>query len=264
MTEGIVATGAVDILECVAYSCNDLADMVRAIRHWTDLPVLAKLSFNWGDQLMDIAEDALMAGADGFTAIDSIGPILRINIETRRSLHAGRAGKAWMSGAAIKPLALGIVSSLATRFGRPVIGTGGVVTAEDVIEMTLVGASAVGACTAPLLHGLRWFGKTATQVSKWLDGHGHASLDEIRGAALPLLPTEDDTEGISFRFEPRMCTLCGLCVVTCAYGARELVGEEAHSPDLDLKLDEVRCRKCGLCAEVCKPGALTSDWPRQA
>jgi dihydroorotate dehydrogenase/NAD-dependent dihydropyrimidine dehydrogenase PreA subunit len=264
MVEFIVATGVVDIIECVAYSSDDLANMIRAVRHKTDLPVLAKLTFNWGERLMSIAEEALSAGASGFTAIDSLGPTLHIDIETGRSLHAGKQGKAWMSGAAIKPVSLAIVAELATHFGQPVIGTGGIVTAEDVIEMALVGANAVGACTAPLLYGLEWFGKTATKVSEWLECHGHSSLVEIHGAALPLLQADDDTGGISFQFNPIHCTLCGRCVVACAYGARELIGEEARSPDLVMRLDEVRCRKCGLCVEVCKPGALTySDWPRQ-
>jgi dihydroorotate dehydrogenase/Pyruvate/2-oxoacid:ferredoxin oxidoreductase delta subunit len=263
MVECVVATGVVDIIECVAYSSDDLANMIRAVRNWTDLPVLAKLTFNWGERLMSIAEGALSAGASGFTAIDSLGPILRIDIETGRSLHAGKRGKAWMSGAAIKPVSLAIVAELATHFGQPVIGTGGIVTAEDVIEMTLVGASAVGACTAPLLHGLEWFGKTAAKAGDWLERHGHSSLDEIRGAALRLLQADDDTGGVSFQFDPSECTLCGRCVVACAYGARELVGEKARGPDLVMRLDEVRCRKCGLCVEVCKRDALTySDWPR--
>jgi len=265
MVERVVATGVVDIIECVAYSCDDLAGMVRAVKHWTDLPVLAKLTFNWGERLMTVAEEALGAGASGLTAIDSLGPTLRIDIETGRPFHAGGRGKAWMSGAAIKPVSLAIVAELATRFDQPVIGTGGIATAEDVIEMTLVGASAVGACTAPLLRGLEWFGKTAVQVGDWLERHGHSSLVEIRGAALPLLQADDDTGGISFQFDPRNCTLCGQCLVVCAYGARELVGKEARSPELVMRLDEVRCRKCGLCVEVCRPGGLTyADWPRQS
>ncbi len=265
MVERVVATGVVDIIECVAYSCDDLANMVRAVRYWTDLPVLAKLTFNWGERLMSVAEEALGAGASGFTAINSLGPTLRIDIETRRPLHAGKRGEAWMSGAAIKPISLAIAAELGTRFGQPVIGTGGVVPAEDVIEMTLVGASAVGACTAPLLRGLEWFGKTSAQVSDWLESHGHSSLVEIRGAALPLLQADDDAGGIAFRFDPHKCILCDRCVVACAYAARELVGGEARSPDLVLRLDEARCRKCGLCVEVCRPGALTyADWPRRS
>lgn len=97
-----------------------------------------------------------------------------------------------------------------------------------------------------------------------MNRHGHSNLAEIRGAALPLLQSDDDTGGISFQFNPSGCTLCGRCVVACAFGARGLVGEEARSPDLVLRLDEVRCRKCGLCVEVCKVGALIySDWPRE-
>ncbi|MCJ7825158.1 MAG: 4Fe-4S binding protein, partial [Anaerolineales bacterium] len=162
-----------------------------------------------------------------------------------------------------KPVAVAAVAQLAARFEVPVVGTGGVIRAEDAVEMLMAGASAVGACTAPVLRGMGWFGKTNEALSRWLDDHGHASVSAVRGYALPHLPLQDDSEGLSFQFEPTKCTLCNQCVVVCSYDARKVIGEVSRSADIEMIFNEERCRSCGLCVEVCKPAALVADWPRR-
>jgi dihydropyrimidine dehydrogenase (NAD+) subunit PreA len=269
--EGLIAgpiaeTGVVDAIECVAYTKDTMVDLVRAVRARTDLPVLAKLTFNWGDELYAVAEAVLAAGASGFTAIDSIGPTLQIDVDTRQPTVGGSGNRAWMSGAAIRPVAQAVVAELATRYPAvPIVGTGGIIQAEDAVEMTMCGASALGVCTAPLLRGLEWFARTHEKVSAWLDDHGYASLDEARGVALPHLHPVDDTSRLAFDFEPLKCTKCNLCVVLCPYEAREMTGTTPKSAELRQILYEERCRDCGLCVEVCKPGALSyGNWPRAA
>ncbi len=260
----VAATGVVDAIECVAYTKDTIVGLVRAVRERTPkVPILAKLTFNWGDDLYPAAETALEAGANGFTAIDSIGPTLQIDIETGQPTIGGVGNKAWMSGAAIRPVAQAVISELAHRFGVPIIGTGGIIQAEDAVEMTMVGATALGVCTAPLLRGLEWFGRTHEKLSAWLDGHGYASLADVRGIALRHLHAVEDTAPLTFEFEPLKCTKCDLCVVLCPYDAREMEGAKPKTPDLKQILLEDRCRYCGLCVEVCKPGALTyGNWPR--
>jgi dihydropyrimidine dehydrogenase (NAD+) subunit PreA len=262
MVDQIVATGVVDILECVAYSSDDLAPMVEAIRRHTDLPLLAKLTFNWGERILEIAEGALEKGASGFTAMDSIGPTLAIDIETGQPMLSGIGGKAWMSGAAIKPITTALVARLALKFQVPIVGTGGVINAEDVVELLMAGANAVGVCTAPILQGMKWFSKTNDELCAWLDAHGYTSSQPIFQKAIHNLPLEDDTEGLDFRFDPTKCTLCGQCVVACSYDARQVIGETSRSPDISMLLDKQACRDCGLCVETCVTGALTSNWPR--
>ena len=264
ITGPVVATGVVDAIECVAYTRETLAGVVRAVRERTDLPVLAKLTFNWGDELYPTAEAALKAGADGFTAIDSIGQALQVDIETGLPTIGGVGNSAWMTGAAIRPIAQAIVAELTRRFGVPVIGTGGIIQAEDAVEMTMVGATALGVCTGPLLRGLEWFGRTHEKLSAWLDAHGRADLSSLRGAALANLHRVEDTAPLTFEFDPLLCTKCDLCVVLCPYDARTMGGgEKPKTPGLTQILDEQACRYCGLCVEVCKPQALKyGNWPR--
>lgn len=263
ITRAVSETGVVDAIECVAYTKDTMIPLVAAVSARTDLPILAKLTFNWGDDLYPAAEGALRAGATGFTAIDSIGPTLQIDVETGLPTIGGIGNKAWMSGAAIRPVAQAVVAELAGRFGVPIIGTGGIIQAEDAVEMTMVGATALGVCTGPLLRGLEWFERTHEKLGLWLEEHGYGSLTELRGVALKHLQAVEDTNPLTFDFDPLKCTKCDLCVVLCPYDAREMEGDKPKSPDLVQILLEDRCRYCGLCVEVCKPLALTyGNWPR--
>ena len=258
----VLTTGAADLIECVAYGWEQLPPLVKTVCQHTDLPILAKLSFNWGEALIPTAEAALEAGAAGLTAVDSIGPTLAIDIETGYPLLAGSNGLGWMSGEAIKPIALAIVADLVKRFDRPVVATGGVLRGDDVIEMMMAGASAVGACTAPLLQGLDWFTKCNSQTERWLEAHKLSSLDEIRGRALQHLYPEDRLIRLEFCFDPDRCTLCNLCEQVCPYDARQVIPADEEMGVIQIMWNEEACRFCGLCAEVCKTGALSiMNWP---
>ena len=107
------------------------------------IPVIAKVSFNWND-CAKIAHQCLEAGAAAISAIDSVGPGLRIDIHSGKPLLGSSAGRGWISGEAIKPLALHCVAEIASLAPDAVIiGTGGISRAEDVVEMMMAGASAV-------------------------------------------------------------------------------------------------------------------------
>lgn len=241
------------LLELVSYRAVDMAPMVAAAKRLSDFPVLAKMSPNWPN-LLEVVEACVAAGVDGFTAADSLGPTLHIDIERARPALSGDYGYAWMSGTAIKPLTVRIVADICRRHPElPVVATGGITTAEDVIEMLMVGATAVGAHTAPMLRGISWFEKTASKVSRWLEAHGYTSPADVRGAALPHLVEGEDKAPLQFAFDPEKCTECGRCVTVCAYEARHL--EEGKV----MLLNRDACRSCGLCVSVCPTAALTAD-----
>jgi dihydroorotate dehydrogenase (NAD+) catalytic subunit len=129
-----------------AHSIESTTAVVEAVRSADlGLPVLAKLSPNT-DELPEIAEAAVTAGADALTLVNTVLGFA-IDADTRRPvLGAGRGG---LSGAAIKPVALRAVYDVTQALpGVPVIGTGGVASGRDAVEMLLAGASAVGVGTA--------------------------------------------------------------------------------------------------------------------
>ena len=115
------------------------ASVIRAVKAVTTKPVIAKLSPNVTD-ITIIARACEDAGADGISLINTLLG-MRIDLKTRRPVIANTLGG--FSGPAIFPVALRMVYQTARAVTVPVIGIGGVGTAEDVIEMMLAGATAV-------------------------------------------------------------------------------------------------------------------------
>ena len=115
------------------------AEVTRAVKAVTKKPVLVKLSPNVTD-IVSIAKACEDAGADGLSLINTLLS-LRIDLKTRRPILANTTGG--LSGPAIFPLALRMVWQVSQAVKIPVIGLGGVSSAEDAAEMLLAGATAV-------------------------------------------------------------------------------------------------------------------------
>ncbi len=123
-------------------------NVTKAVREVTSKPVMVKLTPN----VTDIAEIALSvedAGADSLSLINTITGML-IDVNTRRPKLANITGG--LSGPAIKPVALRMVWQVAKKVKIPVVGVGGIITAEDAIEFFIAGASAVQIGTANFIN----------------------------------------------------------------------------------------------------------------
>lgn len=118
--------------------------IVRAVTTAVRVPVIAKLSPQVAD-IAVMAETAMEAGAAALALVNTF-PAMAIDIETRRPKIAIVAGG--MSGPAIKPMAVRAVWEAYRRTKAPIIGGGGIMTADDAIEFLLAGASAVSVGTA--------------------------------------------------------------------------------------------------------------------
>jgi len=127
---------------------NAAVEVVRSVKAVTHKPVIVKLSPNVTD-IVAIAKACEDAGADGISLINTMLG-MRIDIRSRRPIIANKMGG--FSGPAIFPVALRMVYQVANAVNIPVIGMGGVSTAEDVIEMMLAGATAVEVGAANLVN----------------------------------------------------------------------------------------------------------------
>ena len=123
------------------------AEVTRAVKAVTTKPVIIKLSPNVTD-IVAIAKACEEAGADGISLINTLLG-MRIDLRTRKPVIANKMGG--FSGPAIFPVAVRMVYQVAHAVNIPVIGMGGVSSAEDVIEMMLAGASAVEVGAANLV-----------------------------------------------------------------------------------------------------------------
>ena len=122
--------------------------VVKAVRGNTGKPVMVKLTPNVTDITL-IARSVEDAGADSISLINTITG-MAINIETRRPKLANITGG--LSGPAIKPIALRMVWQVVQKVNIPVIGVGGIMTAEDALEFLIAGAVAVQVGTANLIN----------------------------------------------------------------------------------------------------------------
>ena len=123
------------------------AEVTRAVKAVTTKPVIVKLSPNVAD-IVSIARACEEAGADGISLINTMLG-MRINLKTRKPVIANTMGG--YSGPGIFPVAVRMVYQVAQAVKIPVIGMGGVSSAEDVIEMMLAGATAVEVGAANLV-----------------------------------------------------------------------------------------------------------------
>ena len=123
------------------------AQVTRAVKSVTTKPIIIKLSPNVTD-IVSIARACEEAGADGISLINTLLG-MRIDLRTRRPVVANKMGG--FSGSAIFPVAVRMVYQVSHAVNIPVVGMGGVSSAEDVVEMMLAGATAVEVGAATLI-----------------------------------------------------------------------------------------------------------------
>jgi len=150
--------------------------LVAAVRARTALPMFVKLSPNVTD-IVTIARAAADAGADGLALINTLQGIA-VDARTRRMrLGAGVGG---LSGPAVKPVALRMVWEVARRVALPIVGMGGIATAEDAVEFLLCGAHAV-AVASSVLHNPRAAQDITEGLVRFLREKGLASVNDLVG-----------------------------------------------------------------------------------
>lgn len=152
------------------------AAVTKAVKAVTKKPVYIKLSPNVTD-IVEIARSCEDAGADGISLINTLLG-MRINLKTRKPIVANKMGG--FSGPAILPVAIRMVYQVAKAVKIPVIGMGGISSANDVIEMIMAGATAVQIGAANLVDP--WACKKIIEdLPKLMEELGIKSFDEIRG-----------------------------------------------------------------------------------
>ena len=156
---------------------NEVArEVVRAVRKVTDLPLIVKLSPN-AEDIVGMAKVCEEEGADGISLVNTF-KAMAIDIHKRKpvfeNIYAG------LSGPAIKPIALRMVHEVCKNVSIPVMGMGGITTAQDAIEFIMAGATCIQVGTANFMNpkiGL----EIIEGIEEFMKKEGIKSLDEIRG-----------------------------------------------------------------------------------
>ncbi len=160
---------------------DSAAEVCKAVKAHTDLPVIMKLSPNVTD-IVEIARAVEAAGADGISMINTLLG-MSVNLRTRKPLLGNIYGG--LSGPAVKPVALRLTHQVAQAVDIPIMGGGGIMTGEDALEFMLVGADIVSVGTATMVDP-RAIGIIASEMSAYCESQhiDHVS-DLVDGIVMP-------------------------------------------------------------------------------
>lgn len=158
--------------------------ITRAVVREVAVPVIAKLTPN----THDIAALARAAERGGAKAVSAVNTLRALSIDVRLRRPTLSHGLGGLSGSALKPVGLASVWQIYRAVQIPVIGVGGIMTAEDALEYIMAGARAVQVGTAVAFDGIRVFRSLVRGLDQLLDELGIGRLEDAVGAAHPPNP----------------------------------------------------------------------------
>ncbi len=234
--------------------CKMITEWVTEV---STIPVLVKLTPNVSN-IVYPARAARSAGASGISLINTINSIIGVDLDTFeiKPSVAGKGGHGGYAGAAVKPIALHLISQVALdeEVNLPISGIGGITNWKDAVEFILLGSSSVQVCTAVMHYGFRIVKDMIEGMTNWMESKGFSSIDEIRGKALPHLDNFGNFNLLHktvARIDQKKCIHCNLCYIACEDGAHQcidLIPMNGHNKTV---VREDDCVGCSLCSLVC-------------
>jgi dihydropyrimidine dehydrogenase (NAD+) subunit PreA len=232
--------------------CEQITGWVMGVAR---IPVIVKLTPNITN-IVSPARAAVAAGASALSLINTLNSITGVDLDTFEISPniGGKGGHGGYAGPAVKPIALNMLSSVASdeavkRAALPISAMGGITTWKDAAEFLLLGAGSLQVCTAVMHYGFRIIEDLCDGLSNWMDAKGFRSIDEVRAKSLPHLSDFKDFD-LSFRAVARIdsgkCIQCNLCYVACNDTAHQCIDLTPHPV-----VREEDCVGCRLCYNIC-------------
>lgn len=240
---------------------GQVPEYIQMVTAWckesTDLPVIVKLTPNITD-IRHPARAAKAGGADAVSLINTINSIIGVDPDTLTMVPStgAKGSHGGYCGPAVKPIALSMVSEIARdaeTLGLPISGIGGIGTWRDALDYIALGAGSVQVCTAAMVYGFRIVEDMIDGLSQYMDAKGIASIDALRGRALP---TVTDWQHLDLNrvskavIDQDLCIQCGRCHIACEDTSHQAI---THHVDGQRRFEvkEEDCVGCNLCVTVC-------------
>ena len=249
---------------------GQVPEYVGMVTEWVKeaatLPVLVKLTPNV-TSIIPPARAAFNAGADGISLINTINSIMGVDIDSMipHPNVNGMAAHGGYCGPAVKPIALNMISEIASHpeIAIPISGIGGVSTWRDAVEFMLLGAGSVQVCTAVMHHGYRIVEDLIDGLNNYLDEKGIASAGDLVGRSVGRVVDWGELDlsyVVKAHVNEEHCIRCNLCYVACEDGAHQSFEFVERDGLRFPRVIEEECVGCNLCALVCpSPGAITME-----
>jgi dihydropyrimidine dehydrogenase (NAD+) subunit PreA len=234
--------------------CQMITEWVKEV---STIPVLVKLTPNVTDVRFP-GRAAKKAGADGLSLINTINTIMGVDLDTLelKPSIGGKGGHGGYAGPAVKPIALNMVSQIATDpdINLPISGIGGISDWRDALEFILLGSSSVQVCTAVMHYGFRIVKDMIEGMSFWMEEKGFTSLDQVRGKTLKAITNFGNLNLLyktTARINEDACIHCNLCHIACEDTAHQCIDLVAVNGHTQPRVREEDCVGCRLCFLVC-------------
>ncbi len=238
---------------------GQVPDYIEMVTRWckqnTRMPVIVKLTPNIND-IRYPARAAKAGGADAVSLINTVSSITSVNLDTFSPEPSidGKGTHGGYCGPAVKPIALNMVAQIARdpeTEGLPVSGIGGVTTWRDAAEFLALGAGNVQVCTAVMTYGFKIVKEMVSGLGDWMDGKGHASVEDVVGRAVPNF-TDWQYLNLNYvtkaRIDQDLCIGCGRCFAACEDTSHQAI---AIRPGRKFEVIDEECVACNLCVNVC-------------
>jgi dihydroorotate dehydrogenase/Pyruvate/2-oxoacid:ferredoxin oxidoreductase delta subunit len=229
--------------------------VIEKTREVTRLPLIAKITPE-GGRIAEVSQVAFEAGVSAVSSVANRLGIPPIDIwEYKKPIYnlQGQNTMGCLSGPWIKPLALRDVFEIRNRVGPApsIIGTGGVASMEDAVEMIMCGADVIGVCTETMLSGFSFLEKWMRSLKDYMKKMGFQTHRDIRDLLLQeIKPATELTLWAGYaQVDPEKCSSCGLCVEIGHCNAIVMTDEAAS---IDSKL----CHGCSTCIDICPKAAI--------
>lgn len=229
---------------------NAVAGVVRSLRKAIRIPIIAKLTPE-GGRIAEVSRAAFEAGADAVCSIANrlgIPPIDIWNYGKPIFNLQGENTMGCMSGPWIKPLSMRDVFEIRKLVGPGphIIGTGGIASMEDAVQMMMCGADSIGVCTETMLRGFGFLEKWMKALKEYMKKMGFRTAREMRDLLIPEIKSAADLTlwpGYA-RVDKEKCSGCGLCIEIGHCNAIELT-------DTVASIDPKLCKGCSTCIDIC-------------
>ncbi len=240
---------------------GQVPEYVEMVTRWckqhTNMPVIVKLTPNISDIRVP-ARAANAGGADAVSLINTITSIMSVNLDTfaPEPTIDGKGTHGGYCGPAVKPIALNMVSKIATDAETaklPISGIGGVTTWRDAVEYLALGCGNVQVCTAAMTYGFKIVEDMIDGLSEYMDDKGFTDVEEIVGKAVPnvtdwqYLNLNHITKAV---IDQDMCIKCGRCHIACEDTSHQAITSMLDGERHYEVIDE-ECVGCNLCVNVC-------------
>lgn len=240
----------------IGTSAEISAEITKWVKSAAAKPVFVKLTPNVTD-ITCIADAAEIAGADGFSAINTVQGFMGINLDTLEPNLSvdGMTAYGGCSGSIIKPIGLRCTAQLRQKSELPILGIGGIADWQDAAQYIASGADAVQICTEVMASGFGIINSLKSGLLNYLEAKGMKDISELKSIAVSKITVHEKLNK-KYHLYPNInrekCTVCGKCVNICLESGHQSLLKE----DNCIKLNKEKCAGCSLCSIVCPKEAV--------